>query len=68
MTDPVLDPAGVVHVTLIIGPPTASHVKLMVAPRGTPMDGAAEMFTINGATFIYKRRGVDRGGKERGER
>lgn len=67
MTDPVLGPAGVVHVTLRIGPPTATHVKLMAAPRGTPMDGLAKMFTINGATVIYKRRGVDREKKEGGE-
>ena len=51
MTDPILDPVGVVHITLRKGPPNASHVKLTVAPWGTHVEGLAKIFTIVGATI-----------------
>ena len=50
MTGPTLGPVGVVHVTLRVGPPTASQVKLRVTPWETPVEGLAVRFTITGAT------------------
>ena len=50
MTCPTLGPVGVVHVTLRVGPPTASHAKLRGIPWETPVEGLAVRFTITGAT------------------
>ena len=50
ITDPTLSPVGVVHVTLRVGPPTASQVKFRGLPWETPVEGLAVRFTITGAT------------------
>ena len=41
---------GVVHVTVRVGPPTASHVKLRGIPWETLVEGLAVRSTITGAT------------------
>ena len=64
MTDPTLGPVGVVHVTLRVGPPTASQVKLRGVPWGTPVEGLAMRFTITGATTDV-REGGGGGGRDR---
>ena len=55
MTRPTLGPVGVVHVTLRVGPPTASHVKSRGIPWGTLVEGLAVRFTITGATTDVRR-------------
>ena len=67
MSDPTLGPVGVVHVTLRVGPPTASQVKLRGLPWGTPVKGLAVRFTITGATTGMKKRGQGSGGRVRGQ-
>ena len=62
MTRSTLGPVGVVHVTLRVGPPTASHVKLRGIPLETPVEGLAVRFTITGATTGIRRK---RGGRVR---
>ena len=57
MKDPTLGSVGVVHVTLRVGPPTASHLKFRGLPWETPVEGLAVRFTITGAT-------TDSGGEE----
>ena len=57
MTRPTLGPVGVVHVTLRVGPPTASHIKLRGLPWGTPVEGLAVRSTITGATTDMRKRG-----------
>ena len=68
MTGPALSPVGVVHVTLRVGPPTASQVKLRGIPWETPVEGLAVKFTITGATTIREYSGRGRGFEERGWR
>ena len=70
MTDPTVGPVGVVHVTLRVGPPSASHIKLRRLPWETPVEGLAVRFTITGRTTDVRRgsgRGVrgGEGGRER---
>ena len=68
MTRPILGPVGVVHVTLRVGPPTASHVKLRGLPWGTPVEGLAVRFTITGATTDIRGEGGRGEGKGGGVR
>ena len=56
MTRPTLGSVGVVHVTLRVGPPTASQVKLRGIPWETLVEGLAVRFTITGATTGEKGR------------
>ena len=53
MTEPTLGPVGVVHVTLRVGSPTASQVKVRGVPWETAVDGMAVMFNTIGAA-AYK--------------
>ena len=62
MTDPTLGSVGVVHVTLRVGPPTASQVKLRGLPWETLVEGLAVRSTITGATTDIR----GGGGKGRG--
>ena len=62
MTRPTPGPAGVVHVTLMVGPPTPSQVKLRGIPWETPVEGLAVRLTITGATTGIRR---ERGGRVR---
>ena len=66
MTDPTSGPVGVVHVTLRVGPPTASQVKLRGLPWGTPVEGLAVRSTITGATTDIRGGGGEGEGEGRG--
>ena len=62
MTRPTLGSEGVVHVTLRVGPPTASQVTFRGLPWETPVEGLAVSVTITGATTGIRR---ERGGRVR---
>ena len=64
MADPTSGPVGVVHVTLRVGPPTASHVKLRGLPWETLVEGLAVRFTITGATTDITGEGGGRRDKD----
>ena len=67
MTDPTSSPVGVVHVTLRVGPPTASHVKLRGLPWETLVEGMAVRSTITGATTDKTGEGEGIGGGGEGQ-
>ena len=63
MADSTSGPVGVVHVTLRVGPPTASHVKLRGLPWETLVEGLAVRSTITGATTDIRGGGGERRGR-----
>lgn len=69
MTEPTLGPVGVVHITLRVGSPTTSQVKVRGIPWETAVDGTAVMFnTIGAAAGDVWRKSEREKEAKRGER
>ena len=69
MVGPTIDPAGVVHITLAVGAPTASQVKFRGIPWETLVEGLAVTFNIIGAAVAGVEVWIEREweGEEEGE-